>query len=115
MARNRTPPDEPPRRRRAATPPAEEQTTAIVEPAASGPVFQLSPWAAAVAAALVASLAALGLAIAAFVTRSDGSASVRVPIVQGFRGFAPGAPGGAGRFRLEPGFRGGALPRPYGG
>jgi hypothetical protein len=111
MARNRTPPpEEPPRRRRAATLPAEEQTV-IVEPDASGPLFQISPWAAAVGAALLASFAALGLAIAAFVTRNDGPD--RLPVAQGFRGFAPGELAPGPRFRVVPGPREDVLPRPY--
>jgi hypothetical protein len=111
MARARTtpPPEELPAGS-AATPPAEEPTTVIVQPAAS-PTFHLSPWAAAVGAALVASLAALGLAIAAFVTRDDAPDSVPVPVAQGFRGFAPVDPGSIPRFQIPPGIPRDLLPR----
>jgi hypothetical protein len=73
----------------------------------------MSPWAAAVGGALVASLAALGLAIAAFVTRDDGREQVRAPLVQGFRGFAPGDLAPAPRFRILPRPGGDLLPRPH--
>lgn len=86
----------------------------IAQPAvASGPLFHISPWAAAVGAALVASLAALGLAIAAFVTRSDGRDELRLPAVRAFRDVAPGELAPIPRFRALPGPRGDLLPRPY--
>jgi hypothetical protein len=85
----------------------------IEQPAvASGPLFQISPWAAAVGAALVASLAALGLAIAAFVTRGDGRDELRLPAVGAFQGVAPGALAPIPRLRALPGPRGDLLPRP---
>jgi hypothetical protein len=86
----------------------------IAEPAASGPLFQLSGWAAAVGAALLLSLAALGLAIAAFVSREDGSVRVRAPLAEGFgfREFAPGGPGLVPRFGFPDGQRPHILPAP---